>query len=288
MGIRWHYWMWPMLFLSGGAYSIYCGFTTTLFQEDKHLLIGGGLILKMLGILSLLFPLLRVRERFVVSFSTLTSNGQEYSGLFVGISKSKQIITILGGIVMGGGSILGSVIADSFEDRVQFALLTLAYICVGTLYLYHLRNKPLGILLAHSGIVWHQALSGPKIIKWNNIRKAVAYLKKDEYAHYPCFGLVVLNPQETTPSRHICAKLTADYRRWGYHLSYPAESVLWPVEQLEQLVQFYLDRPDLRAELSNRTALHRANRWLEYGPQVPKRYEGLGSLGGDAARGAGV
>jgi hypothetical protein len=222
-----------------------------------------GAFLLLIGGTALLWPRIRLLEGQQLKFTHLKSRAARYTGLLVPASLTERIV--FGTILFCSAAFTIGMAPTSTEPMTKLKLWSAGGLCLFILFclvISNFRNKP-GILLTAEGIVWHEALTSPAFIPWPTIFHAMTFNNVVQFTSTPCFGLLIedVNAIEASPGRRENCALR--FAANGCHFVYVSENLRYPSEALATIINYYLDNPERRPELSNGVALSRISEILQ-------------------------
>lgn len=256
LGIRWYYWLIPSAFGVAGGAAISA---IKIEPESRTELITFGLFFCATSLLAFLWPILRTQEKQGVQYVSIRDR-ESHEGILIPLSKVKFRLALIGGTIFGVASLLAVIFADDIENRVNGGIAFAAYSGLAVLGLRRGLARRFGILLTEKGIFWQEPLLAPCFIPWNEISATQIYDHPEQYGRAtPTFGLLVRNLESLNLNSRTKKKLIENRHRFGWHLYFHGESLLFPLELVERAVNRYVAHIDFRGELSSGAALDRIN-----------------------------
>jgi len=236
LNIRWHYWLIRSAF---GIAALIALLALKSEREDRFTLIACGLFFGTFSFLAVLWPLLRLREKHGVRFSSLRFAGEHLQGLWVPASSVKTWLLLLSGGVFGLAGLGLAIAPSTMEDKIKGGIAFLFYAGFAVLWCRGLLARKPGVLVSENGVLWHEVLLAPCFIRWEQISAARTYQHREKYSTTPTFGLLIQDLSGLNVSHRTKAKLVENFNRHGWHLYYHAESLLAPLETVEAVVGYY-------------------------------------------------
>lgn len=260
--IGWAYWLVPCGFGAAGIVALAAVESEPGSRLELALF---GMFFLSVTALAVLWPWLRTRESYGTEFLSVPTSRVPFTGTFIRASKSKLIITAVGGSIFGLFALLAAMFAGDAGHRIKGGVAFLAYLFLGAGFLRaNLARRP-GILLTEQGVVWNDWMYGTGLICWDRIARAEVYEHKENGRAVPTFGMFVDDLSALQIPRGTRSKLETSLRRWGWHCYYHAESLLLPLEAVAAAVAFYRSHPEARVELVNGAAVDRIDAMASMG-----------------------
>jgi hypothetical protein len=254
IGVRWYYWLIAIAFGLAGIGGLAA---VRIEPESRSTLIACGTFFCIMSVLSLLWPVMRIREQQGPRMVGTRLERMELRGILMPISRVKLYIGLIGASAFGSFGILATVFAESAEDRLKGGMGAIFFFAFVFLCLKNGIRREMGILLTSQGVVWQDILMRPIFLPWEHITAAAIYAHKDKYHTHPSLGLRLKDMRLLALAGRMEKKLAGHAARFGFHLSVNAESLLVPLETATSGVWFYLKNCEKRSELLTEAGLER-------------------------------
>ncbi len=248
IGIRWWYWICAAGFGLVCAGSVY---GSRIEPENERSILLCGAFFGVISLLAFLWPVFRIRERQGIEQFITPTRRVPCRGVLIPISRVKIVIGLLGGSICGIGALLCALFADEPKNRIEGALAFAGYLGLLITFLWQASKRRPGILLTSQGIVWSDYLYSTRLVRWDEITACKTYLHQGEYNKSPSLGVQFYHLERLELSAGTKRKLTNNFRRWGWHCYFHAESLLVPISDVEQMINFYRHNADARSEFVN-------------------------------------